>query len=143
MDLTGQVLGTAVPQDLILTRPAAPLIWRAYRAGFSARSEPTAFPRHPGVLLLLLAIVYAVALIVERLEPRWIMPASEMLQGQTTKTAAQADYERWLRWLLRASVGSTEAAKDVVARVGGVRPTRASSWLAYRSSGRNKHARIR
>jgi hypothetical protein len=36
-----------------------------------------------------------------------------------------SDSLRRTPWLLSASVGSTEAAKDVVARVGGVRPTRA------------------
>jgi hypothetical protein len=44
---------------------------------------------------------------------------------------------------LRASVGSTEAAKDVVARFGGVRPTRASAHFDSGHIGRSQRLRVR
>jgi hypothetical protein len=75
--LAGLILGTAAPQALILTRPIAALVWRARGVlGLGDSPEPTAILRHPGVLLWLLGLVYAAALIVDRFQPRWIVPAS-------------------------------------------------------------------
>ena len=76
--LAGLVLGVAVPPILLFTRPISFFV-RQLRKGFGKPMAPDrsgAILRHPGVLLWLLGSVYVAALIADRFQPRWIVPAA-------------------------------------------------------------------
>ena len=76
--LAGLVLGVAVPPILLFTRPISFFV-RQLRKGFGkpmAPDRPSALFQHPGVLLWLLGSVYVAALIADRFQPRWIVPAA-------------------------------------------------------------------
>ena len=76
--LAGLVLGVVVPPILLFTRPISFFV-RQLRKGFGKPMAPDrsgAILRHPGVLLWLLGSVYVAALIADRFQPRWIVPAA-------------------------------------------------------------------
>jgi hypothetical protein len=76
--LAGLLLAVAVPPILLFTRPISFFI-RHVRRGFGKPMTPDrsgALLQHPGVLLWLLGSVYVAALIVDRFQPRWVVPAA-------------------------------------------------------------------
>ena len=75
--LAGLVMGVAVPPILLCTRPISFFV-RQLRKGFGkpmAPDRPSAIFQ-PGVLLWLLGSIYVAALIVDWVQPRWVVPAA-------------------------------------------------------------------
>src|SRR5271157_3920341 len=75
--LAGLILGVMVPPILLVTRPISFFV-RQLRKGFGkpmAPDRPSAIFQ-PGVLLWLLGSIYVAALIVDWVQPRWVVPAA-------------------------------------------------------------------
>ncbi len=76
--LAGLAMGALVPSILLLTRPMSSLIGklRSWLGKPQAPDRTNTFLHRPGVLLFLLASVYLGTLIVDRLQPAWVVPAA-------------------------------------------------------------------
>ena len=75
--LAGLVLGVVVPPILLCTRPISFFV-RQLRKGFGKPMAPdrSGAVFHPRVLLWLLGSVYVAALIADRFQPKWVVPAA-------------------------------------------------------------------
>jgi len=76
--LAGLMMGLAVSPVLLYTRPISFLVTQI-RSVFGKPMPPNGTGevfRHPGVLLWLLGLVYVAALIIDRFQPSWVVPAA-------------------------------------------------------------------
>ena len=75
--LAGLVMGVAVPPILLCTRPISFFV-RQLRKGLGKPMAPDRSSAifQPGVLLWLLGSIYVAALIADRFQPRWVVPAA-------------------------------------------------------------------